>query len=217
MRASPFACVQKLLGISDEQLMRRIASDDDESAFTNLMGRWQAAIQHLCFRMTGDPHRAEDITQETFSRVYTHRKAYQAEHRFSTWLWRIALNLCYDELRSAQRREQLWSDPEDESRLPFLASPAPSPDGRAVQSEEGNLVRSALNDLPEHYRSVLVLRHYQDLKFHEIAEILEIPEGTVKSRLTEALNRMHRQLRSTMDNRVTASLPESRPNRKAIP
>jgi hypothetical protein len=73
------AAFQKLLGITDEQLMWRTAMQDDESAFTSLMNRWQPPIYRLCLRLTGDPHRAEDLSQETFSRVFSQRKAYQQQ------------------------------------------------------------------------------------------------------------------------------------------
>ncbi|MCL4180105.1 MAG: sigma-70 family RNA polymerase sigma factor [Verrucomicrobia bacterium] len=218
MGTSRFAPFQKLLGITDEQLMWRTARHDDETAFTSLMCRWQSPILSLCFRMIGDPHRAEDLTQETFSRVFSQRKQYQPKSRFSTWLWRIALNLCYDELRAPQRREQPWSGPEHETGEPTLVSPEPTPDGHAAQSDEGHLVRQALGTLPETYRTVLVLRHYEDLKFREIAEILNVPEGTVKSRMAEALNLMNRRLQGTLESRATDhSLPAGRTSQKALP
>jgi RNA polymerase sigma-70 factor (ECF subfamily) len=146
--------------------------------------------------MTGDPHRAEDLAQETFARVFARRKHYQPVARFSTFVWRIAINLCYDELRRIGRRnERLLDDDEDEtwSALEPPEASQPRPDTVVEEQERAELVRSALLQLPEQYRAVVVLRHYEGLKFHEIAGVLGIPEGTVKSRMARALSRLASQ------------------------
>jgi RNA polymerase sigma-70 factor (ECF subfamily) len=161
------------------------------------MKRWEEPIRRLCTRMTGDPHRAEDLRQETFLRLFERRKEYQVMGRFSTYLWRIALNLCYDELRRQERRREFVRDQEPgeaAGEAPDGVAEGPGPDARAAQQEEGELVRQALGRLPEIYRTVLVLRHYEDMKLAKIAEILEIPEGTVNSRMAEALTRLSRML-----------------------
>src|SRR5580765_7662028 len=106
MRTAPFASLRSLFGISDEQAMWRVQTEDDERALALLVRRWEGPIQRLCLRMTGDVQRGEDLAQETFVRVFAKRSDYQPEGRFSTWLWRIALNLCYDELRRRRRREE---------------------------------------------------------------------------------------------------------------
>ena len=190
MRKSSFASLRSLFGISDEQAMWRVQQADDEAAFAQLVRRWEGKIQRLCERMTGDAHAAEDLAQETFVRVFARRKDYQAEGKFSTWLWRIALNLCYDELRRRQRREKNFyagegGEPPDALEAFTVVDSAP--DDLLADRERSELVKRALDELPEIYRTVLVLRHYEDLKFREIAEVLGVPEGTVKSRMTEAL------------------------------
>jgi len=173
--------------------MWRVKTHDDHHEFSRLVKRWEEPIRRLCTRMTGDPHRAEDLRQETFLRLFERRKEYQVTGRFSTYLWRIALNLCYDELRRQERRREFVRDPEP-GEAPECAAEGPGPDGRAAQQEEGELVRQALGRLPEVYRTVVVLRHYEDMKLAKIAEILEIPEGTVNSRMAEALARLSRML-----------------------
>jgi len=178
-------------------MMLRLKTDDDHQAFARLLHRWEEPIRRLCTRMTGDLDRGDDLKQETFLRLFQGRKAYQATSRFSTYLWRIALNLCYDELRRQQRRRQFLRDdldPQAEDSVVLPAADGPGPDLRAVQSEEGELVRRALLKLPENYRAVIVLRHYHDLKLAEIAEVLGIPKGTVNSRMAEALARLSRIL-----------------------
>lgn len=170
--------------------MRRVQQADDEEAFAQLVRRWLGPIQRLCERMTGDAHHAEDLAQDAFVRVFARRKEYEASGKFSTWLWRIALNLCYDELRRRQRREKTILDNEGGEPVAALddlmSSDAP-PDKSLLDRERAGLVQRALDELPEIYRAVLVLRHYEDLKFREIAEVLGVPEGTVKSRMAEAM------------------------------
>ena len=198
MRTAPFASLRSLFAISDEQAMWRVQTEDDERAFAQLVRQWEGPIQRLCWRMTGDMHRGEDLAQETFARVFAKRKDYQPSGKFSTWLWRIALNLCYDELRRRQRREESSLDGmcgEAVAALEAFVAPEPPPDKSLVDRERGELVRNALMQLSEGFRSVLVLRHYENLKFREIAGVLDVPEGTVKSRMAEALTQMGRLLK----------------------
>jgi RNA polymerase sigma-70 factor (ECF subfamily) len=177
--------------------MWEVRCHDDHRAFGQLVRRWENPICSLCTRMTGDPHRGEDLKQETFARLFEKRKDYRPVGRFSTYLWRIALNLCQDELRRRERRREfLVAAGPDETGGGLEDCPAaePTPDLCAAQLEEGELVRQALLQLPEIYRAVLVLRHYHDMKLSKIAEILEVPEGTVYSRMAEALARLSRIL-----------------------
>ncbi|MGH7970885.1 MAG: RNA polymerase sigma factor, partial [Limisphaerales bacterium] len=176
--------------------------------------RWERPIWRLCARMTGDAHRAEDLKQETFVRLFEKRRSYQNTGRFSTYLWRIALNLCYDELRRRERRRRFIRENPQDSEADFeteqSATEAPAPDAQAAQCEEGELVRRALLDLPEIYRTVLVLRHYEGLKLAQIAEVLEIPEGTVNSRMAEGLARLSRILEPKLSE-TPAKFPRPQP------
>jgi len=198
MQPGLFASLRLPFAISDEQAMWRVQLDGDQSAFAQLVRRWEVPLQRLGARMTGDAHRGEDLAQETFARVFARRKEYEANGRFSTWLWRIALNLCYDELRRRQRRgESSLDDAGGEGAAvmeAFVASEG-APDKSLAERERGELVRQTLMSLPEMYRTVLVLRHFENLKFCEIAEVLDVPEGTVKSRMAEALTQMSRLLK----------------------
>jgi len=190
--------ITSLFAASDEQTMWRVKMYDDSQAFARLVARWEKPIQRLCARMTGDPHRAEDLTQTAFARVFARRANWEPSGRFSTFLWRIALNLCYDDLRQTQRRGECSLDGlEEESSAggEHFVADEPSPHAQADARERGELVREALLRLPPLYREVVVLRHYEALKFHEIAEVLEIPEGTAKSRMAEALTQLHRLLK----------------------
>ena len=190
--------------------MWRVKMDDDAEAFADLVARWEKPIQHLCARMLGDIHRGEDLTQEAFARVFARRKNYEPTGKFSTFLWRVALNLCYDELRKINRRGEFSldesrasDDDPSASALEALDSPEPGPDHQLATRERAETVRRALLELSEPYRVVVVLRHYEGLKFREISDVLEIPEGTVKSRMAEALSQLSNILNQTKEGDIT--------------
>ena len=180
----------RLFTPSDEQLVWRMQQEDDSAAFGELAQRWEQPIRRLCERMTGDAHKAQDLAQDVFARIFVRRMEFQPDGKFSTFLWRVALNLCYDELRRRQRRPEFSLDELDEDDAGALPDGEPSPAARLEERERGEAVRATLQRLPEHYRAVVVLRHYENLKFREIAAVLGIPEGTVKSRMAEALDQL---------------------------
>ncbi len=184
-----------LFAITDEQAMWRVQMQADPEAFAVLVKRWELPIQNLCTRMLGDVHRGEDLAQEAFTRIFTRREQYIPSNKFSTFLWRVALNLCYDELRKRQRRRETSLETEFEADADF-PSLEPTPDISLAQEENAAGVRHALGQVDEAYRTVLILRHYEGLKFREIAEVLGIPEGTVKSRMGEGLNQLAKLMQS---------------------
>jgi RNA polymerase sigma-70 factor, ECF subfamily len=204
MGASIIEHLSSLLSLTDEQAMWRVQMHDDAAAFARLVHRWEQPIQNLCTRMTGDIHRAEDLAQEAFARVYARRKEYQAKGRFSTYLWRVALNLCYDELRRRNRHHETSIEADGVLDLAAeLRSEGEEPSAALEQQERAEGVRRALMRLPDTYRTVVVLRHYENLKFREIAEVLEIPEGTVKSRMSEGLAQLARILKPAFQEEMT--------------
>lgn len=186
-----------LFSSADEQAMWRVREDGDPAAFAQLVARWQEPIRGLCARMMGDAHRGEDLAQDAFARLFAKRHSYEPTAKFSTFLWRIALNLCYDELRKQKRRGEFSLDAHtaDLGDDSGLASEDAAPDARLAESERAEAVRRALLELSEPYRVVVVLRHYEGLKFREIGDVLGIPEGTVKSRMFEALTQLDTLLR----------------------
>ena len=181
-----------LFAISDEQAMWRVQTQDDHAAFALLVERWREKIRQLCIRMTGNVHTGDDLAQEVFARVFDRRRDFRAASKFSTWLWRIAVNRCYDELRRPANRATTESLDDESSTvvLDINVADARTPRDTLAMQEEAELVRQGLMRLPETYRTVLVLRHYENLKLREIAEVLEVPEGTVSSRMAEALTRL---------------------------
>jgi RNA polymerase sigma-70 factor (ECF subfamily) len=204
-----------LFQATDEQAMWRVKMQDDAQAFAQLVNRWEKPIQSLCARMTGDPHRGEDLAQEAFAKIFARRKDYQPSGRFATFLWRVALNLCHDELRRVNRRRESALDDADgqdggDGDSEFAGS-GPAPDLQLVEQERAESVRRALLSLAEHYRTVVVLRHYEGLKFREIGEVLEIPEGTVKSRMAEALSQLNQILSGVLNEKEIPCKPQIKP------
>jgi RNA polymerase sigma-70 factor (ECF subfamily) len=219
MARSLFEAVSSLFTGTDEQAMWRVKMQDDAHAFAQLVRRWEKPIQSLCTRMTGDVHRGEDLAQETFARIFARRKSYEAKGRFSTFLWRVALNICHDELRKINRRRESLLE-EDAGEMPDdgRAVASPAPDLRLLEEERAEAVRRALLQLADPYRSVVVLRHYEGLKFREIAEVLDIPEGTVKSRMAEALGQLNRILTRTLnEGETTCQIKTKTPRASLVP
>ncbi len=203
--------------VTDEQAMWRVQEHDDHAAFAGLVRRWEEPIRRLCVRMTGGAHRGEDLAQEVFVRVFARRRDFERGRKFSTWLWRIALNLCHDELRRVNRRGESPLDEHDGDSTWFEA-PGPGPDGRLIENECAGLVRDALMELPETHRAVVVLREYEGLKVREIADALDIPEGTVKSRMADALDRLGRRLRPVLRHEFPGAVNHpAYQERKAMP
>ena len=198
--------------VSDEQAMQRVQATGDPRAFTQLLARWDAPIRRLCIRMTGNEHLGEDLAQEAFTRVFTHRDQFDSSRRFSTWLWRIALNLCHEEARKSGRRGEvsLRIGPGDDT--PTIACPQRRPPDRAQASEGAERVRLAMAKLPDSHRAVVVLREYEGLKFREISEVLGVPEGTVKWRMSEALDQLRTELTSIGEEAVNQTRQNYEPS-----
>ena len=183
---------------SDETLMRAVSENDDSKAFGQLSFRWHLPIQRLCYRMVGSWQDAEDLTQEVFTKLFFYRHRYRQKARFSSYVWRIAINQCNDFLRSrgSKKTNHDYSIDEQTSNSSLLQS--------MVDSEAQQKVRVAVGELPAIYRTVLVLKHYEQLKIRQIADVLEIPIGTVASRLAKALDLLREHFNEQFeDNKKT--------------
>ena len=204
-------------GLADEEAMRRVRLAGDPAAFALLVGRWEPKVRRLCVRMTGDEHRGEDLAQEAFARVFAHRHRYDPRRRFSTWLWRVALNLCYEHARRAAVRDERPFGDEGEAGTPASNRDEAGPHEAAEAAERTALVRDALARLPDAHRAVVVLRQYEGLKFREIADVLDMAEGTVKWRMTEALDQLGRELKPLAAHDVARARGSSHTSDDAAP
>lgn len=158
-----------------------LALRGDRAAFGQLMHRYAGAVYNLAYRMLGNAEDAEDASQEIFLRAYTRLASFDRARRFSTWLLSIGSNYCIDRLR---RRRFAWMTLDDAAYA--LPSPEPGPERSALSQERRQMVQQALQQLPEHYRLVTVLRYWQDLSYDEITQVTGLPESTIKTRLHRA-------------------------------
>ncbi len=179
---------------SDEQLVARAVSGD-VGAFNDLVVRWERSLYRFVARYLGDAEEARDVCQEAFIRAYTNLHRFRGQAKFSSWLYQIALNLCRSQFRRQQVRSAVsLDDTQQEHALRLVGDAAGTPDARAIASERARVVRDALAQLPESQRTVILLKEYHGLKFREIAEILGVPESTVKSRLYNGLQSLAHSL-----------------------
>ena len=176
---------------SDEQLMAAVMAGD-QVALAALVTRHHAPLLGYLYRLVGDRHLSEDLVQETLLHVLRQR-TYQSHRPFKPWLYMIATNLARDYFKSAAVRQR-WREGDEEEALLQLYDSAPGPEERALVAEQGSEVRTALAQLREEYRIVLLLRFYQGFSLQEIAETLQIPLGTVKSRLSVGVHRLRSML-----------------------
>ena len=163
----------------DEDLIDRFLSGDP-GAFAELVDRHRQRVYNLCLRFLGDPEDAADAAQDTFLSVLTKLGQFRGDAAFTTWLHRIAVNACYDLTRKRRRQPmlRLASDTDDPGQEP--GAPVPDPADELAGTRDAV---AALRAIPEEFRVALVLADLQDLAYEEIAKVLDVPIGTVKSRV----------------------------------
>jgi RNA polymerase sigma-70 factor (ECF subfamily) len=176
---------------TDDELVAR-SMDGDRDSFDELVVRWQRPVYALAYRVIGREDDARDVAQEAFLRAFRAIKHFRGQAKFSSWLYRITLNLCRDWIRR-ERRTPIAAVPE----LPDVAdsSDGPSVEEWASQRDLGRRVAALMSRLPEEQRSAIVLKEYHGLTFQEIAELLGCPLSTVKTRLYQGLAVLRRELR----------------------
>jgi RNA polymerase sigma-70 factor (ECF subfamily) len=180
------------LELSDTQIIERTLGGDPE-AFNFLVHRWERQIYGLTLRILGRDEEAKDATQETFLSAYRNLPKFRGEAKFSSWIYRIALNICNTRLRS--RSKGTFSLDERQEATGFeLADERIDLGGRLQQEQVATHVRRALGGLPPDMRQVIVMKEYEGLKFSEIAEILGIPVSTVKTRMYTGLTELRKRL-----------------------
>ena len=170
--------------MTDDRLLLQKAQEGDRTAFEALVTLHSPRVFNLALGYTGRHHDAEEITQTVFWKVWNALPQFRGGASFSTWLYRLTLNACTDHYRrEKKRRGDLSLDDPD---LAPLRDTAPSPEEILLQREEQAILRKALAELPEQHRVILVLREMDGLDYKEIAQVLDLEMGTVKSRLARA-------------------------------
>jgi len=190
-------------GTPEETRLVKACQQGDSSAFNLLVWRWEKPLYNFIYKYVGDATLAEDLVQDTFIRVLKSIGRYTHQGSFSTWLYRIAINLCKDHLK--RKRLPLVSLHDyyttDSGERVYVQDRISDEEARTDESlkveEREELVRRLLASLPEEQRIVILLKEYQELTFREIAEVLDVAEGTVKSRLYHGLRAMRESLELT--------------------
>ena len=179
---------------TDEELVARSMGGDLDS-FNQLVLRWERPIYALAYRVIGREEDARDVAQETFLRAFRALSGFKGQAKFSSWLYRITLNLCRDWIRR-ERRAPVSQPPEglDIIEMATEAEPGESIEDLVARRELGRAVARAMALLPEEQRTAIVLKEYHGLTFQEIADLLDCPLSTVKTRLYQGLGVLRRHL-----------------------
>src|SRR5881392_787860 len=179
---------------TDEELVAKSIRGDADS-FNELVLRWERPIYALAYRTLGREEDARDVCQETFLRAYRALKGFRSEAKFSSWLYRIALNLCRDWIRR-QRRTPVVQLPEDVDVMELAAEREPTESIEDVLERHDltRAVEKAMAKLPEEQRTAIILKEYHGLTFQEIADLVGCPLSTVKTRLYQGLTVLRREL-----------------------
>ena len=179
---------------SDEQIVERALTGDAE-AFGEIVQRWERRIFALAFGMLGREEDARDATQETFLAAFRNLRAFRGEAKVSSWLHRIAVNQCITRQRRAKVRKESGLEEEEEKHAASFSAPLHYSPALVVEDRERSAaVRRAVNSLPLDLRQVIVMKEFEELTFREMADALDIPLSTVKSRLYTALRQLQMRL-----------------------
>ena len=183
--------------IPSEELMVRIA-EGDEDAFEILVNRHQTSVLNLIYRFIGDRAQAKDLAQEVFLRVWQSAKTYKPEAKFTTWIYRITANLCFNELKSARRKKLfqfLRSDADNEIHgEKDFPDGSPSPEDLLLAKERSHQITKALQGLPENQRMAVILKRYDDLSYEEIARVMGCSVPAVESLLVRGKRTLQEKL-----------------------
>ncbi|OQX96113.1 hypothetical protein B6I21_01905 [candidate division KSB1 bacterium 4572_119] len=186
----------KLMVSEDTKLMLDVKNGDQE-AFRELVEKHKLSVLNLCLRFTGNKDEADDLAQDVFMRVYQAAPRYEAKASFTTWLYRITLNLCLN----FQRRKKLLTffsldqnsnnQYNKSTEIPITSD---QPDTNFEKQEKQRIIQEAINSLPENQKTVVILYRYQQLSYQEIASVLETSVSAVESRLFRARHNLKKRL-----------------------
>ncbi|HIX90886.1 MAG TPA: sigma-70 family RNA polymerase sigma factor [Candidatus Agathobaculum pullicola] len=170
----------------DEKHILARAKRGELDAFEELVRRYEKRVYAVALRSSGSPEDAADIVQEVFLRAWRSIESFRGDSGFSTWLFRITMNMCVDFARHKHTQPQTQSIVDEEENERPMPDPAPTPEEHLENRELGRELAAALEEISEEHRRIILLRDVSGMSYTEIAEVLEISEGTVKSRLSRA-------------------------------
>ncbi len=187
------------IGTMDALVNKRIRQvlKGDQNAYADIVNLYQHKLYQICYRMLGNKQEAEDIAQEAFVRAYINLHSYDQKRKFSTWIYRIATNLCIDRIRKKKPDYYLDAEVAGTDGLDMysqIAADEQLPEEAAMQMELQDRIQYEISRLPDKYRSVIVLKYIEELSLQEISEILDMPLGTVKTRIHRGREALRKQL-----------------------
>lgn len=180
------------------------AVEGDEAAYKKLMENYRGAIYNLLYKMVRNREETEDLVQEAFMKAFKALPSFNEEYAFSTWLYKIAINNCIDHMRKKRLKTYSINKPvrsKDGELNREFPDTSMSPDKKVLSDERSNIIGAAIDELPENYRTAILLRHKEERSYEEIAEILDIPLGTVKARIFRAREMLKKKLKDTVVRR----------------
>ncbi len=180
--------------MTDEQTLIRSAKDGDMEAFRLLVEQSRLNVYRLAYDMTSNKHDAEDMLQEVYIKAYRSLNQFRGDCKWSSWLYRITVNTCYDHYKKKKETMELQDGFDQETGSRQGSYDAENPEIKTESAMIQENINRALNALTSRERSVFVLRHYHDLPLKQVAQILEIREGTVKTLLFRGLQKLQREL-----------------------
>jgi RNA polymerase sigma-70 factor (ECF subfamily) len=182
-----------------EDLMARIAKGDND-AFEILVNRHQTSVLNLIYRFIGDGTQAKDLAQEVFIRVWQSAKSYEPKAKFTTWIYRITANLCFNELKSSRQKKWFqflrFGDQHEETIEDTSVDSSPSPEDLLLAKERNRQISDALQSLPDNQRMALILKRYDDLSYQEISQVLGCSVSAVESLLVRAKRTLQEKLKN---------------------
>jgi RNA polymerase sigma-70 factor (ECF subfamily) len=194
---------------ADLELVRR-CQKGDAKAFEMLLGRYRRKVYGLAMGMVGNRDDALDVVQDAFVRVFRHIHSFQGDSSFYTWLYRITMNLCIDHVRRSARfraapyEDRLAHDSVDQGDFPVLPARHDVNPGKAARRHEVmDHLADALAELPPHHRAVIVMREFEGLSYEEMAQVMQVPKGTIMSRLFHARHKLQRALAPYLDGEIS--------------
>jgi len=186
--------------LSDEILIKKF-QDGDISAYNQIVYRYKDRLLNFIYRFLNDLDRSEDLLQDTFLKLYTHKDSYQEIAKFSTWLYTIAANLARTELRKLKRRKTFSvTELSREDREFIITSNDADPSESHLTKSFEKKVQQALANLPDDFRTIIILRDIQELSYDDISKIVELPLGTVKSRINRGRLKLQQLLKKKGEN-----------------
>ena len=190
--------IKRMDSRSEDSRLIKAALAGNDSAYSQLMRKYHDAIFSFIFRMVHDHEQVEDLTQEAFIKAFSSLKNFNEEFAFSTWLYKIATNNCIDYIR--RRKLQTYSidkpiESKDSDYTFELPDDSYEADKELISGQRARLLQEAIDQLPEKYRRVIMLRHSEERSYEEIAKMLRIPIGTVKAHIFRARELLYKQLR----------------------